>query len=192
MQKNLNQFEPFSSQVATLREEQGQPLQFGKPRAQDGLRVHGLIAKCPPLDPNSIYCNLLQCAHFSDTCVLVKANEDIAAFTSAYLKPGEPQVLFVWQVAVAEPWRGHGLAGRMLDALVQRPELANIQFVETTITPSNEASANLFRRFAKKMRAPLNTSILFSKAGHFAGSHDDEVLFRIGPFGSGRNSSQSL
>lgn len=161
-----------------------------KPTQKDGVAVHSLIAQCPPLDPNSVYCNLLQCSHFADTSVLVEIQGEAVAFMSGYLKPTDAQVLFVWQVAVAEAWRGHGLAGRMLDALVQRPELKAVSFLETSVTPSNEASAKLFRRFADKRHAPLITSILFSQAEHFAGRHDDEVLFRIGPFNPQQSPSQ--
>lgn len=161
-----------------------------KPTAMDGMNVHRLIAQCPPLDPNSVYCNLLQCSHFADTAVLVEAQGEVVAFMSGYVKPTDAQVLFVWQVAVAETWRGHGLAGRMLDALIQRPELSAIRFLETSITPANEASANLFRRFADKRQASLTTSVLFSQTEHFAGRHDDEVLFRIGPFGPQQGLSQ--
>lgn len=165
-------------------------LQYRLPVAEDGFAVHRLIERCPPLDPNSLYCNLLQTTHFADTAVLVECDGEVAAFLSAYVKPGEPEVLFVWQIAVAEKWRGHGLAQGMLKTLLQRPKLRAIQFLETSITPSNQASAKLFRRFAAEHQAALTTSVLFSKAAHFAGTHDDEVLFRIGPFGSDQHSSQ--
>src|SRR5690554_486165 len=72
-----------------------------KPTAMDGMNVHRLIAQCPPLDPNSVYCNLLQCSHFADTAVLVEAQGEVVAFMSGYVKPTDAQVLFVWQVAVA-------------------------------------------------------------------------------------------
>ena len=39
------------------------------PVKDDGFRLHQLVAECPPLDPNSIYCNLLQCSHFAETGV---------------------------------------------------------------------------------------------------------------------------
>lgn len=190
MTERLDQFGLESTAAAGSRPGQKPEFHMRKPSASDGFAVHELIARCPPLDPNSVYCNLLQCSHFANTAVLVEVNGELAAFMSGYVKPGDPQVLFVWQVAVAEAWRGYGLAGRMLDELVDRPELKSISFLETSITPSNEASAGLFRRFAEKRRASLTTSILFSQAEHFAGRHDDEVLFRIGPFGPQKNSSQ--
>ncbi len=165
-------------------------LQYRQPVAEDGVAVHRLIERCTPLDPNSLYCNLLQTTHFAETSVLAERDGELAAFLSGYVKPGEPEVLFVWQIAVAEKWRGQGLAQCMLKTLLQRPKLRAIQFLETSITPSNQASAKLFRRFAAEHQAALTTSVLFSKAAHFAGTHDDEVLFRIGPFGSDQHSSQ--
>lgn len=128
-----------------------------------------------------MYCNLLQCSHFADTGVLAEKGGDIAAFLSAYRKPSDPEVMFIWQIAVAEKHRGLGLAGRMLDALMRRPIANHVSYIETSITPSNRASANLFERFAQKQAATLTRSILFSKAEHFVDKHDDEVLFRIGP-----------
>lgn len=168
----------------------GPQLQYRQPVAEDAVAVHRLIGRCPPLDPNSLYCNLLQTTHFAETSVLVECDGEVAAFLSGYIKPGEPEVLFVWQIVVAEKWRGHGLAHGMLKTLLQRPNLRATPFIETSITPSNQASAKLFRRFAAEHQAALTTSILFSKAAHFAGTHDDEVLFRIGPFGSDQHSSQ--
>src|SRR3546814_16914023 len=40
---------------------------FRNPVAEDAQAIHDLIAACPPLDTNSLYCNLLQCTHFAET-----------------------------------------------------------------------------------------------------------------------------
>lgn len=162
----------------------GKPdFEFRTPRSEDGYIVHQLIASCPPLDSNSIYCNLLQCTHFADTCVVVEREGEIIGFLSGYLKPGQPDVLFVWQMAVAASARGCGLAGRMLDAVLLRSQLAGVRFIETSITEENEASQGVFRKLAKKRNAEIKVSILFDKEAHFHGRHDSEQLFRIGPFG---------
>ena len=80
----------------------GGDLDFAAPGAEDGPSVHALIAACPPLDQNSVYANLLQCTHFADTCVAVKREGRLVGWVSGYIPPQEPDVLFVWQVAVAE------------------------------------------------------------------------------------------
>src|SRR5690606_28576606 len=113
------------------------------PNAEDAAGLHRLIAECPPLDPNSLYCNLLHCTHFSGTSVaaVCKDRQDqdqLVGFISAYIPPNQPDTLFVWQVAVAEQARGQRLAARMLDAILERPVCRDVRYVDTTITPDNK------------------------------------------------------
>lgn len=157
-------------------------ITFRKPESQDGNRVHKLISECKPLDENSMYCNLLQCTHFADTCVAAEMDGDLVGFISAYLPPKQQNALFVWQVAVHQKARGKGLAKRMLAEILGRDECADVQFIETTITPDNEASWGMFRSFAYQRSMPTEEFILFDSRLHFAGEHKDEYLLRIGPF----------
>lgn len=157
-------------------------VQLRIPDASDGARVHALISQCPPLDQNSTYCNLLQCTHFADTCVAAESGGELVGFISAYIPPKQPNVLFIWQVAIHESARGQGLARRMLDALLQRDECEDVQYIETTITPDNDASWRMFSNFAHKRGWKAEQFILFDSRIHFAGEHKDEHLLRIGPF----------
>src|SRR5690606_42164986 len=60
-----------------------------------------LVARCQPLDTNSVYCNLLQCSDFADTAIAAEdANGQLVGFISGYRPPSRPDTLFVWQVAV--------------------------------------------------------------------------------------------
>ncbi|AOS95755.1 L-2,4-diaminobutyric acid acetyltransferase [Microbulbifer aggregans] len=153
-----------------------------KPVSEDGADVHRLINRCPPLDENSIYCNLLQASHFADTSVAAELDGELGGFVSGYLIPQRPDTLFVWQVAVAEEGRGMGLAGRMIRDILARPGCAQVRYLETTITPDNEASWALFRGLARKLGTECNESVMFDRERHFKGAHDSEMLLRIGPF----------
>src|SRR5690606_14917497 len=117
-----------------------------KPDSKDGAPLHALIKRCAPLNENSLYCNLLQRTHFADTCIAAEMNGELVGFISAYIPPKQSNTLFVWQVAVDEKVRGTGLASRMLAALLDRDACANVQYIDTTITPDNDASWALFRR----------------------------------------------
>jgi L-2,4-diaminobutyric acid acetyltransferase len=154
------------------------------PDSRDGEEVWRLIRDCGPLDDNSLYCNLLQCDHFSDSCVAAERGGEIVGWISGYIKPGAPDTLFVWQVAVSEKARGMGLAGRMLDALIARDICEGVTGVNTTITSDNDASWALFRSFARRMEAPIEGSPHYRKDVHFAGRHDTEIMAEIGPFGA--------
>jgi L-2,4-diaminobutyric acid acetyltransferase len=152
------------------------------PRAEDALAVHSLVAACPPLDANSLYCNLLQCTHFCDTSVIAMAGDDVAGFISGYRPPAAPATLFVWQVAVGAAARGRGLALRMLRHLLARPGCRAVQFLETSVTPGNAPSRALFAALARSLDTVLEEQPWFDRQRHFGGGHDDETLFRIGPF----------
>ena len=53
---------------------------FRKPVATDGPVISGLIAACPPLDPNSAYCNLLQCTDFADSCIIAERGGEVVGW----------------------------------------------------------------------------------------------------------------
>lgn len=157
-------------------------LALKKPNSRDGMFVNQLVADCPPLDPNSVYCNLLQCDHFSDTSVAAVKGEELVGFISGYLIPDKKDTLFIWQVAVGRSARGKGLAKKMLAHILARPLCSEVHYIDTTITKSNEASWALFRSLAKQLNAPLEESIKFDEQIHFQGKHETEYLVRIGPF----------
>jgi L-2,4-diaminobutyric acid acetyltransferase len=159
------------------------PVTLRRPTDGDGYPLHQLVARCQPLDTNSVYCNLLQCADFADTAIAAEnADGQLVGFISGYRPPSRPDTLFVWQVAVDASHRGQGLALRMLLALTERVAAQGVGFLETTISPDNGASQALFKRAFARLGVDYETRTLFSRAGHFAGQHEDEVLYRAGPF----------
>lgn len=170
---------PQSSKSAASRD--ADRIRLRKPKATDGMAVWQLIAECPPLDRNSVYCNLLQCSHFADTCILAERDGEPVGWISGYRPPTETDTLFVWQVAVHESARGCGLAGRMLTDLLRRPECAGVKRLKTTVTPDNKGSFALFRSFASRVEAPFREADGFDSQAHFDGRHDSERLITIGP-----------
>lgn len=154
------------------------------PTDEDARSVPRLIASCPPLDQNSLYCNLLQCTHFSKTCVLAERNGEIIGWVSGYISPDDPKSIFVWQVAVDESARGLGLARQMINQILSRPVAKGVERILTTITPSNQSSWALFSSLAKSLGAPISDTPYFERDKHFDGRHETENLVTIGPFAS--------
>jgi L-2,4-diaminobutyric acid acetyltransferase len=136
-----------------------------------------LAADTGVLDVNSRYAYVLLCRDFSATSVIANLDDEFAGFVTGYRRPDEQGVLFVWQVAVAALARGRGLAGAMLENLIER---TGAQYLETTISPDNAASIALFTGFAERRKAPVERSELFGRAELGAG-HEPEFLYRIGP-----------
>jgi len=157
-------------------------LVLRKPEVSDGAKIFALVESCKPLDKNSVYSYLLLCHHFADTCVVAELDGEIAAFISGYRPPGREEVLFVWQVAVDSKVRGKGLGKLLLQEVLHRPATRKCSFLETTITPSNEASQRLFTSLARDLKARCTVTLCFSNDHFGYENHEAEHLFSIGPF----------
>jgi len=154
------------------------------PTPADAAAVHALIARCPPLDTNSMYCNLLQCTHHRQTCALAETESepgDARAFVSAYRLPEHQDSLFIWQVAVDERARGGGLGGRLISEILGRPACRGVEYLRTTITLDNAASWAMFRSLAQALEAETREHKLFDSEQHFGNRHASEHELTIGP-----------
>ncbi len=147
----------------------------------DGGKMQHLAEQSPPLDINSKYCYLLMSTHFSQTCTVAVAGEELVGFQTGYFKPQEPGVLFIWQIAVGSAGRGQGLAKRMVRDLLSRFPRGRVSFLEQTVTKSNEASRALFTSVARELGAPIEETLLFGPDHFGAHDHEPEYLLRIGP-----------
>lgn len=126
-----------------------------------------------------MYCNLIQCDHFGDTCILAEMDGEAVGWISAYIMPSDPETLFVWQVAVSSKARGEGLGTRMLSELCTRDECKDVNRLQTTITINNDASWALFGRFAKSQNGKLRSEPHYTREDHFDGRHATEHMVTI-------------
>jgi len=140
------------------------------------------VAASPPLDRNSLYANLLQCTHFAETCALAEVGREVVGWVGGYLLPEAPTVFFVWQVAVHESARGHGLAAALVLDILHRPVCRAVHEVQATVTEENEASWRMFRALAADLGASCEREPIFERDRHFGGAQATEFLLRIGPF----------
>lgn len=148
---------------------------------EDGGEIWKLIKNTRVLDLNSAYYYLILCKYFKNTCVVAENNQQIVGFVSAFFHPENPNVLFVWQVAVDEAQKGKGIASSLLEELLNREECANIYYLETTISPSNKASKALFNKLARKLETSMNETESISTEIFPNENHESEQTYQIGP-----------
>lgn len=147
------------------------------PTRADGPGLHALITRCPPLDGNSVYLYCILCDHHRSTCVVAEGpDSELHAALTAYRLPDQPDTLFVWQVAVDEQARGQGLAGRMLDQVLNRESCRGVQALETTVSPSNAASRKVFEKLAQRHQAWVKVSPYLEAEVCGAGHEAEELL----------------
>jgi len=160
-------------------------VRYQRPDIHHGAAMWELVNESGVLDLNSVYLYLILSAHFSGTCGIAECNNKVVGFVTAYLLPDDPSRLFVWQIGTDASMRGRGIATNLLLDLLNRKSLADINYIEATISPSNIASEKLFTHLAKRLGVNAEfsdyiTSDMFPRPGH-----EDERLLRIGPFESG-------
>ncbi len=148
---------------------------------KDSPAVYELVDHCRPLDLNSRYAYMLVCTHFSATSVVYESDGEIQGFVSGYIDPRSENTLFIWQVAVHDSLRGKGVASEMLKSLLSRKNLSHIEYIETTISPSNKASQNLFYHFVSELNTKLSVEPYFDQDLFGGEAHEDEELYRMGP-----------
>lgn len=149
-----------------------------RPSADDGAALWALAQGS--VDENSPYAYLMMCEYFADSCVLAEADGSPVGYVTGFRPPDDPGTLFVWQIVVDPSARGTGLGGRMLDHFLSGPQPP--QWLEATVTPDNDASARLFRGFARRHGAVCEESVAFAADQFPPGSaHEAEMRFRIGP-----------
>lgn len=157
-------------------------IQFRTPRPEDGRKIWALVDSTGVLDLNSAYSYMMLCKYFPDTCAVAEKDGKLVGFVSAFHSPNDPKTIFVWQVAVALSERRKGLGIRLLKEVLGREACRELRYLETTISPSNIASQTLFHTLARDLKAPCRVMNGFSAHLFPAGAHEDEPLYRIGPF----------
>lgn len=150
---------------------------FRPPQIEDGAALWRITKDSKVLDLNSSYYYLLWCRDFADTTVIAELDGEAVGFITGYFRPEAPTTLMVWQVAVSEAARGHGIASRMLDDLVTR---TGAEVLETTIAAHNEASLRLFGGFAQRFGAEETVTPLIT-AEMYPDDFDTEYLHHIAP-----------
>jgi L-2,4-diaminobutyric acid acetyltransferase len=156
------------------------------PAVADGLAMWRLAHEAGGLDANTAYAYVLWCRDFASTSIVAESDHEVIGFVTGYRRPGAPDTLFVWQVAVHPHHRGCGIAGGMLDALLARVAPEGVSYLEATVTPSNEGSLRTFGGVARRAGAPL----AYPVEGGFdtevlPEGHEAELVLRIGPVEAG-------
>ncbi|GAB2792821.1 diaminobutyrate acetyltransferase [Halomonas shantousis] len=140
--------------MTTLRHG-GDEVVIRQPTVNDSARLHDLVRRVPPLAENSVYCNLLHCTHFAETCAVAEKRDELVAFVTGYLHPKQPDTYFLWQIGVHEHGRGQRLALRMIQHILARPICRHVTTLEATVSATNATSRAMFEFVARAEAAEV-------------------------------------
>lgn len=157
-------------------------IQIRTPALADGAGMWEVVKAAGTLDLNSSYLYLLLARDFADTCVVAEHDGRVVGFVTGYRPPQRPEVVFLWQVGIRPEMQGHGLGRRLVTAFLRQPGADRASILETTVTPSNDASRALFRAIARELDTECRVEPCFRAADFPDSGHEDEELFVIGPY----------
>lgn len=160
-------------------------IELCKPIKKHASGIFNLVQESGVLDINSEYLYLLQTTHFASTSAVALDEKSVVGFVSGYLIPEQPNTLFVWQVGVDAKYRGQDIAGRLIQNILQRESLSHVQYIHTTVSPSNASSLRLFEKLATTLKCNIKAQSYF-ELEDFLHAHEEEVLYTIGPFHIGQ------
>ncbi|AFA73006.1 L-2,4-diaminobutyric acid acetyltransferase EctA [Gordonia polyisoprenivorans VH2] len=155
-------------------------LDYRVPSVADGTRLWEIAKDSQVLDVNSSYAYVLWCRDFAETSIVAEVDGRTAGFVTGYRRPSDPSTLMVWQVAVDDAYRGHGIAATMLHRLFDRAARRGVVAMHTTISPDNVASQRLFASVAAARGLRFARRDLFA-AGDFPDAHEPEDLYLLEP-----------
>ena len=176
---NLDEFVPGSEK--TVHDEE---ILVRNTTLDDGRDIWHLVKNSGVLDLNSAYCYLLLCDQFAETCLVGEQNGQVIAFVTAYIKPQDENTLFVWQIGIDQRLRGHGLGKKLLSALLTQPACRHINKIQATVSPSNQASLNLFKSLTRQLKTNFHSEPYYGCEVFPDAEHEQEDLITVGPFTS--------
>lgn len=157
-------------------------ISFRQPVPDDARTLWAMARDSGALDLNSPYAYLLVCDHFAATSIVAEDRDGRpVGFVAAYRPPNEPDVVFVWQVAVDPAQRGRGIALVMLQELVDRLLPHGVRGLTATVTPGNEPSRRLFQSLARERRTGFEERPLYGEELFPEGDHEAENRVLVGP-----------
>ncbi|MCA9038963.1 MAG: diaminobutyrate acetyltransferase [Planctomycetaceae bacterium] len=169
-----------------MNESDNKELILRQPTPQDAAWIWRLVRETGVLDQNSCYLYLLLCRDFSKSCIVAEECSRLVGFITGYRIPEFPTTLFIWQVGVSQSARRRGIALRMLSALVNHCQAQEkLEFLEATVTKENQASRQLFDKYARENGLSLEEESGFTESDFSFGNHQAEPRLRIGPLKSG-------
>lgn len=156
-----------------------QNLTFRPLGVADVVDLQQAVRDCPPLTLHTPYTYWVALSKASGLCIGAWREDELAGFVVAM--PTTRSRLFVWQIGVRSSFRGRQVGQVMLRKAWQAAEKLGLDSLETSIEPSNKASAATFASFAKAENLSFNaigTASIRDPAGKVA---EREIEYLLQP-----------
>lgn len=121
-------------------------------------QVSQFVESCPPLERHTGFTYWVTFNFWGDTCFVAADGDEIVGYASGVGAGRSPELIYIWQVGVAERYRGNGLSQLLISKVVEAARGKGFRRANVSIAPDNEASLTAFRRVAAALGSDLEAS----------------------------------
>ena len=155
-------------------------MELRTPEIEDARESFRIARNEPNIDANTEYYYMIWYRDFSETSLVAVSEGKQIGYLTAFISPKNPDTLFIWQIATMPHHGVPNLGIKMMTHVVDKAKRKGVEYVEATVSPDNRPINYVMRLLAKRLAANYSTSMLFNPDA-FEGSHEAELMYRIGP-----------
>src|SRR3989344_5972058 len=116
----------------------------------DISEVRQFLSRNKPLGTHSPATYWVLFTYFNNSYFVAEENNKIIGFTGGLKSTSQPGVFHLWQMGVDKEHRRKGFAEKLFYSVLKEALQMKCIKLQISMVPENEASYNLFTKFAKK------------------------------------------
>ena len=154
-------------------------MQIRNCTTSDVDKIRQFVNSCKPLTLHTAYTYWVMFNYLSEGCFVMEEDEKAVGYASGVKSSTEEDVFFMWQIGIAEEFRGKGLSQVLIEKIVNVAKKQNCNILQLTIEPDNEASFSTFNNYAKKNNLIMETAGEAKYNDSLSGKTESETLYEI-------------
>lgn len=154
-------------------------MQIRNCKQDDIQKVRHFVSLCKPLGVHTGYTYWMLFHYFGESCYLMEENGVPIGYVSGMKSNTFKDVFFLWQIGVAQEFRGKGYSYLLLEKVVEAAKKLGCKTMQFSIEPDNEASFKTFSGFAKKNNLKMATLGEIKYPHSIRETMEQETLYEI-------------
>lgn len=151
----------------------------------DPPAVHRLAGECENLVQHPVHVYRILQQYFGDGFFLARDGDELLGFTHGFRSQVDPDLFFLWQVAVGPDARRRGVAQKLTRRLMEHAAELGCPRFRATVEPANTASCGLFESLGFEP-VRVDDGTMGSRDGvpvaiDYYGSGTDQVVYEADP-----------
>ncbi|MCF8233489.1 MAG: GNAT family N-acetyltransferase [Bacteroidales bacterium] len=154
-------------------------MKLTKATLKDVFEVQEFVGQQDGLVQHPVHFYNIMIRYFRNTFFIMRDENRIIGFVWGFVSQAEPDVLFLWQIGVAESHRGSGISHQMMEVFIEAARENNCRKVHATVETENIASCKLFEKMRFRNISSGNTLVENGRKAimNYYGSGTNQVLY---------------